>query len=740
MNESVAPRGTGTEPVSVGQPAGRETGQRATQSLGWSIYAYLLAILLGFSVVISGALIWFSSNQISRIMLGISEIAMRQMSADAAQRAEALLGSIRDLASRTALLPAAGYRPNSTAHPLRPYFIEVLESNPRISSMFIGGADGSFYQVYNNDFLGDAARESLAAPAETRFVVRYLARTKDGATETWGFLDHSGLPLGPEASRPSVYDPRDRPWYRGALDRTDVLVTDSYAFATIKEVGITAAQRIPGAAGSVFGVDLTLSSLSDYLVDWRLPETAIWLAFDRRMRVFAYPGVASLVDDTENVQRQIQVSDLGQPAANWLAAKAAKLGGRLPPLLRRSIDGEDYLGLVTPLRGGPAPDLFLAIAVPEQALLSSIRAVGVQSLLVSLAIVGLVVPLIVLASMRIAEPIKALAVLAYRMRDLDLDGAVPHASRVREVRRLAEAMAAMRAAVGTFCLYLPKTLVKRLVATGETPELGGESRDVTVLFSDIERFTDLAATMSARDLMRKISSYLEAITRPILAENGTVDKFIGDSVMALWNAATDEPRHVHRACVAALGCRRANRDLNAAWASFGWPPLHTRYGLHVGDTAVGHIGCSDRMEFTAIGNAVNVASRLQGANKFYGTEILVSGDVRDAAGEAFLFRPVDVVELKGVETPIPIYALLGAFDGDLAIRAEPDQCRLVEAWNEVHAAYRARDWQCVADGLEAFRREFPADPVAAVYGERVSRFLACPPAADWNGVIVLDSK
>ncbi|MFN7903410.1 MAG: adenylate/guanylate cyclase domain-containing protein, partial [bacterium] len=161
------------------------------------------------------------------------------------------------------------------------------------------------------------------------------------------------------------------------------------------------------------------------------------------------------------------------------------------------------------------------------------------------------------------------------------------------------------------------------MAEGDAAKLGGTRRSISVMFSDVEGFTTLAEDLPPEELMQIASAYFEDLTAELLRCQATIDKYIGDAVMALWNAPQDDHSHASNACEAALRARLLTERLCERFAARGWPRLHTRFGVHTGDAIVGNVGSSDRMSYTAIGSMVNLASRLEGMNKVYGTQILI---------------------------------------------------------------------------------------------------------------------
>jgi adenylate cyclase len=293
------------------------------------------------------------------------------------------------------------------------------------------------------------------------------------------------------------------------------------------------------------------------------------------------------------------------------------------------------------------------------------------------------------------------------------------------LQRLELAKTAMRA-MGR---YVPIDLVRLLYRTGHEPVLGGEIVDVTLMFTDIRDFTTLSEQLSPNDLARVLGQYLEVMTAAIHAAHGTIDKYIGDAIMAVWNTPTPCPDHAQRACEAALACRDAESALFRSPQWEGRPPLHTRFGIHRDRVMVGHFGSPDRMSFTALGDGVNLASRLEGLNKQYGTTVLVTEAVREDAKDAFDFRLVDVVAVKGKTKGIRVYELLGRADAGRDLRA-------VRAYEGALDLYWNRDFR----GALAILDGQPEDGPSRVLADRARTLVAVPPPADWDGVYVARTK
>ncbi len=280
-----------------------------------------------------------------------------------------------------------------------------------------------------------------------------------------------------------------------------------------------------------------------------------------------------------------------------------------------------------------------------------------------------------------------------------------------------------------FSHYLSETVISHLLAHPERLKLGGERRRVTLFFSDLEGFTGLSEKLPPEEVVALLNDYLSRMTEIILAEEGVVDKFEGDAIMAFWGAPLEQPDQAVRACRAALRQLAALTDLNARLTAKGLPALAMRIGINTGEAIVGNLGSARRFDYTVIGDAVNLASRLEGLNKYYGTALLVSQTTALDCEEAMEIMEVDQVAVKGRETPVTIYQVL-AVKGNLS----PAAVRGREAFGAGLAAYRARRF---ADAAGHFARALTCLPEPNPAGALRQRCLALadqPPPPDWDGV------
>ena len=295
--------------------------------------------------------------------------------------------------------------------------------------------------------------------------------------------------------------------------------------------------------------------------------------------------------------------------------------------------------------------------------------------------------------------------------------------------------AQQRALKGAMSQYLSPAIMEEVARDPSALRLGGEKRDMTVLFSDVRGFTSLSEQMEPERLVHLLNVYLTRMSDVIFRHQGTIDKYMGDAIMAFWGAPKLQPDHARRACLAALDMMAELGQLNKEFEQQGIPRLNIGIGLNTGPMSVGNMGSARRFDYTVMGDAVNLGSRLEGLNKEYGTNVILSETTLAQAGADVRARFLDLVAVKGKQEPAAVYELISV-DGTVDGKVET----ALAAYERGVERYRARDYKGAQRHFEEARRLDEADAVSVMYLERCRGLAENPPPADWDGVFVMTHK
>jgi len=284
----------------------------------------------------------------------------------------------------------------------------------------------------------------------------------------------------------------------------------------------------------------------------------------------------------------------------------------------------------------------------------------------------------------------------------------------------------------SFALYLAPAVIEKMVSSNKPPELGGETRTITIYFSDVAGFSSLSEKLNPGQIVTLMNEYLSAMADIIEEHGGFIDKYIGDAIVAVFGAPLADPDHARNAVRAALKCRQRLEELNRSGSAFMGQTLGQRIGLNSGEALVGNIGSHRRFNYTAMGDAVNLASRLEGANKYFGTSIMASQTTVELAGAAIVWRELDAIRVVGRTGAVNIYEPLAEVG-----EATAEQSARARAYAEGLARWRAGDFAGAKQGFERFADD---DPPSARFLERAATLAAHPPGPDWEPVSTLEGK
>jgi adenylate cyclase len=547
--------------------------------------------------------------------------------------------------------------------PMLPVFKAALRELPQMDSIYVGFENGGWFQVRLLAELSDRQRERLRATmAGADIAVNLVRPTESGELPMRRIFENwEGDKVGQLDLWKYGYDPRKRFWYRNALATDRPLISSPYLAFTIGAPVVTVSAPLRGKVRGVLAADLKLDNFSNFAEAQRPGEHGIVLIFDSTGSLIAHPDYAELIENAlthPSLRRLPNISEIksGVAAAVWQSWRS---GERYDGDIRDS-QGRDYLFRLAKFPLGPEYNASILLLAAQEDFVQSVRQLQRTGLILAIIAGSAFVPLIWIFGGRMSHSLKDIMGQAAKMQKLAAPDNLPVTSYVKEIHELGNTVNLAQRAIWSFAHFVPKKIVQRVIDNSISTELGGVRQEITVVFTDVKDFTTIAESTDPDMLMHQMSRYLSALVEAFLAEDGTVDKFIGDAVMVFWNAPNVQADHVERACRAALAGKAASEKLNAQFESEDLKPFFTRFGIHVGEAVVGNLGSTERMNYTALGNTVNLASRLEGLNKRFGTAILVSEDVYLRVERLFQFKALKSVTVKGMTKEQRIFELVGA--------------------------------------------------------------------------------
>ena len=664
-----------------------------------------VVLLIGLSLV------YLSFERVSAITRTAAAGFLDKVALLGADRVDSQFRDVRDSLEILAGLPwlqEADIDDNSRLYGL---MASMLRNNRQLFSLYVGYEDGSFLELDVIDRAKPAFRQKLGVPEDAFYRLVVLMRTGTAPASSTRFLSENLIEVA-DAPGPASYDPRQRPWYVEAFRNEKTLLTGPYVFFATGEPGYTLRQPLKEGRRGVVAGDILLDQSEAILNQQRLGESGIAFLFNDDDRIVAHPRMGELMGRVEEPGElpkigAIGISGLGPAIQAW------HRNGEAQQFFADEA-GRTYVAAFNRIQTAGEANIRLAVIAPLDEFFSKILSERRTLFALALGFVAAALPFAFWLGSLMARPLRRLARETDEIQRFQLADRPRIHSTIAEINDLGRSVFTMRTVVRNFSSFIPREIVRQLIESGSSLQLGGSRREITVLFTDVADFTAKTEKADPSEVMIYTSRYFAALSDEVMKSRGTVDKFIGDAVMAFWNAPADDPDHVRHACQAVLAAMRRNEELNREFEREGWPPYGTRFGLHVGDAVVGNIGSSDRMNYTALGATINLASRLEGLNKSYGTRALVSSAVRARVESAFVFRSVDRIKPKGFAEAVTISELRCERGDDKA--SEAAFCR---RWDDVYEAIERGGPTTALDRVRKFLNEFPSDTVAQYHVERL---------------------
>jgi len=704
-----------------------------------SIRATILVLLATLITLTGSVTIGLMYSGQRRNISYLADELIADVSARSVQRTLNYLSPAERAAEGIRYLLAQGLVDTGKPEALLAALRNFVVSNPEFASAYFGDASGRFTMVKR---MPDGSLSQ-----------RIITRTADAVKVVWKHENPAYRATFPDSldSLAQGYDPRTRGWYRGAVAAKGRIWTDVYLFASDNMLGISNAVPIYGPAGTVEGVaavDIGLAELSYFLGSLDISSKGKAFLLNEKDQL-----VALSVPRGSDLSALFSGSPTGSAAstANLVPAEEAsdelvrqahlaylRQGGKSTSF-SFAAGGKRYVSAFTAFPETAAFRWRIAVVLPEAQIYGTVNTTSQIVLAAALLIIIASIGIGVNFSRAITVPLHRLSLEMERIRNFDLSSREKIESGISEIHNMTESFSNMKHGLSAFNKYVPSKLVAELIRLGEEPKIGGQRRNLTILFSDIADFTTVSERLEPEKLVDEMSVYLGALSNAIMRNRGTVDKYIGDAIMAFWNAPGEVADHQIQACLSALECQEILAKLRAAGpkdaGAMSVFTNRTRMGIHSGEVVVGNMGSDERLSYTAVGDSVNLASRLEGLNKYYGTTVIVSGITYAAAKGVVAARLVDRVAVKGRQGGIEIYELMGRREG-----MSPADLHFIEVATGGVRRYLDGDFSGAAELSREALGIREDDAPSRIILQRCEEYLRVPPPKEWDGVYVHHAK
>lgn len=674
-----------------------------------------------FSLIVAGIVVYgYRSN--SEIMLKTSDELLYQISETVIRQTVNHLEPAGKTGYLLRRMIERGSTMGNNPELVEAISLETLDIYPQFSAVYLGDEGGNFIMSRRLE--------------NGNYSTRIISRTSDpvGMLELERTPD--GVIIATSATSILNYDPRERPWYVLAKAEGRAVWSREYRLFTDQIPGITSANPVYSDDGTfvgAVGIDFRLGELSEFLKSLRIGESGIAFILDSEGNILAYPEKSALINESRSQPRSPTLQII---RSGWVKEAVDHFISQRERKFVYSHAGDKYIASFRPFPQNYGRDWDLGIIVPEDDFIGPIARTHETTLLFSFWLLIIGGFLTSALSRELTEPIKGLTNEAEKIKTLDFEGEIGIRSPISEIQRMGETMNSMKKALSAFKKYVPSEIVQGLVADKNEAKIDAQSQEITLMFTDIQGFSSITEKVAPKELMEQLSLYFDEISSIIHRHGGTIDKYIGDSVMAFWGAPHQDPDQARNACRAAYEIIAGVERLNLKWKAENRSCLLTRIGVNTGTSLIGNFGSSDRFNYTAVGDNVNLASRLESLNKIYLSKIIVSESTKLNAGENFIFRPLDLVTVKGREQSVKIYQLLGLVEDQCA---EENQ-RIANMTEEALERYLARDWREAYGLFQRILEEFKDDYIAEIYMNRCRELNDNPPGSNWDGVYRIQFK
>ena len=707
-------------------------------------WSFRTALLIRFTIVLLialGVAALYTSWQVGKTANELSERVITQTSNLIDQRVDALL---TETESQTRIIagivrpnladPATGTFDSKSFVKLAPEIVELIKVKSDYAAITITlERTGEYLQVSQTPSGGTSIRTTELIGQGKKVQKSYIPfgnRFEDMGQQVGDFPDVRNLPSYVKTKE-----------INGVTWTTADLLENLPSGAQLGTICSAPIVDSNGRFLGVVSVAITLHDLSRFLQTVKVSENGFPTLIEvlpNLSKVIADPQPQRLMTSEGGSPRLVKIEELPDQRLRIVAESVESLprfsdtGTRISKF---QYQGETYFLGFRRIKGDQRPPWVLAVALPQNDFLDWSRETNLFFLTFTALALAAGAAVAMLLANRVVRPLQKLVAETVRIKQFQWDEAEPQHSKIREIDDLSLSFETLKSGLRSMEKLVPADYARSLIASGQEAKLGGERRHITTYFGDIIGFTRLSHELPPEDLVEILAEYLDVLSDVVLDNDGTLDKFNGDDVMAFWGAPTITSDHATTAVASALKSMHAITELHIELRQNSMPILLASFGIATGDVIVGNVGSKKRMTYTVIGDSVNLASRLQGLNKFYGTHILASQSTYQESKSKFVWRLVDSVTVLGRIEPDQVYEPLG-----FAETAKPEVINLAKASNAAFALYQKQEFAAAAKAYEEILAIHPKDGPSSILHARCIKFMKKPPEKDWDGSYQMSLK
>ena len=516
--------------------------------------------------------------------------------------------------------------------------LEQLKSYSYINSIYIANNQGDFIQIRRYP----------------QVVARVIKKEDNKFVDRW-YYKNDNLETIDIKTNYTTYNPISRVWYKIANKKDTTFWSEPYIYATVKELGITVSRAIfdkNSTKTKVAGADITYQRFNKFLEQQSKKIGGDIIVFDKNQNIIAssFKSHQSITDTIVKLDSDSNSIIINKSYQQYI--KGNKSG------IVKDDNGIKYLYFFHAFPKTSSQKWEVLTLIPQDMILGDIILTLYKTITISILTLILFIFIIVYLSKKISKPITLLSSQIRSIEHLHLNLNINEDSKITEIREAQHSLKSLKIALLSFIKYIPIDIVKILMELNQEAKIGGEERYLAIMFTDIENFTTISENMNPSDVAIELSEYFDKITSVIQRKNGTVDKYIGDAVLAFWGAPKDVDNPILLAVETLVEIHQEINLFNKKRQKNNQEMFKTRISVHYGKTLVGNIGSQNRLNYTVIGDSVNTTARLEAINKQYGTYNIISDEVYEHIKDIYKIKYLDSILLKGKTKPTKFYTII----------------------------------------------------------------------------------